>query len=210
MSSIQILEHFDLTPALEVEDACIRAGGLNRFGEPNYRLVWGWRALELRGGEHTDYDEDGYPIRTELRYEWCPRYAPKNNRFHLQVWQPPEFYGSPDDWYESTEAYIRGQRIARLGDYPKRGDYELVATMEGPKGEYVPPVASAVADMIRLHQRLRHRKRDEIRHGIESETEQKDRRRTNKYHDILDSNAVAFPWKTWVPVTGPSPRQLYS
>ena len=208
--AIRVLEHFNLTPPPSVAAACVRAGGLNRFGDPNYRLVWGWQALELRGGEVTDYDDDGYPIRTELRYEWWPRYAPKNSRFHLQVWVPPEKYGSPDDWYEITESYIRGQKVARLGDYPHRGDYELVATMEGPNGEYVAPNAQAVEDMIRLHQRVRHRKPYAIRESLNEELESRKREREQKYRDILDSQAVAFPWKTWVPVTGPSPRQIYS
>lgn len=207
---IRVIEHFDLAPPADVAAAATRVGGLNRFGGPNYRLVWGYRCLELRGGEHTDYDDDGYPIRTELRYDWWPRYTPKDNRFHLQVWMPPESYGSPDDWYETTEKYIRGERVAMLGEYPHRGDYELVATMEGPGGQYVPPDRSAVEDMIRLHQRIRHRKPSAIKQSIEDELAAQKRDRANKYRDILDSQALAFPWKTWVPVTGPSPKPIYS
>ena len=31
-----------------------RAGGLNCFGEPNYRAVWGWNRLAWIGGKFED------------------------------------------------------------------------------------------------------------------------------------------------------------
>lgn len=209
MTSIRVIEHYSLPLPPGVAEAILRAGGVNRYGEPAYRLTWGFQALELRGGEHTDYDDSGYPIRTEVRYQSWPRYSPRDNRFHLEVWMPPEFYGTPGSWLEATKKYIRGETVEQLGLYPSRGDYELVATMETPTGEYVEPHADAVADMIRLHLRTRNRTRDEIRAGIAAGLEYQKSERARKYRDILDSEAVAFPWRTWVPVTGKGPRQLY-
>ena len=207
---IKVLEQYDLRPSPEVERAVLLYGGLNRFGDPNYRLRWGFRCLELRGGEHTDYDDHGDVVRREVRYQWWPRYEPKSNRYHLEVWMPPEFYGSPDSWYAETKQYVGGQTVARLGDYPHRGDYEHVATLESPSGQFVEPTPQAVADMTRLHKRTRDRTRSEIKASIDAELDYQKTARQRKYHDILDSEKVAFPWRTWVPVTGQNPRQLYS
>lgn len=207
---IKVLEHYNLEPSPAVQDAILLVGGLNRFDAPNYRLRWGWQCLELRGGEHVDYDDHGTVLRREVRHEWWPRYAPANSRFHLEVWRPPEFYGSPRQWQDQTRAWVRGMAVAQLGDYPRRGDYEHVATMESPDGSYVEPVASVVADMIRLHQRMQSRTPSEIRAGIRADEEHKKAERVRKYRDILDSEKVAFPWRTWVPVTGKNPRQLVS
>ena len=209
-SSIRVLEHYDLCPTAEVERAVLLAGGLNRFGDPNYRLRWGYRCLELRGGEHVDHDQYGDVVRREVRYSLWPRYEPKSNRFHLECWMPPEFYGSPEEWHEQTKQYVGGRTVSRLGDYPRRGDYEHVATMESPTGQYVEPTAQALADMIWLHKRMRNRSRDEVRSAIRGGLDYEKRERSRKYHDILDSEKVAFPWRTWVPVAGQNPRQLYS
>lgn len=208
--AIRVIEHYTLPLPPGVEDAVLRTGGRNRYGGPAYRLTWGWQALELRGGEHVDTDESGSLVRTEVRYELWPRYAPANSRWHLEIWMPPEFYGSPASWLEATKKYIRGETVEQLGLYPSRGDYELVATMETPAGEYVEPVPDLVADMIRVHQRQRNRTRTEIRAGIDADLEYKKAERARKYRDILDSEKVAFPWRTWVPVSGQNPRQLYS
>src|SRR6266568_3403676 len=48
-----------------------RAGGVNRFGEANYRAVWGWNRLAWIGGKFEDRDEHGALLREciELRKE---------------------------------------------------------------------------------------------------------------------------------------------
>src|SRR5712692_7117717 len=40
-----------------------RAGGLNRYGESNYRAVWGWNRLAWIGGKFEDRDEHGALLR---------------------------------------------------------------------------------------------------------------------------------------------------
>lgn len=208
--SIECIEQYDLVPSPEIVAAVLREGGLNRFGEPNYRVRWGWRCLELRGGEHVDYDDYGGVRRREVRYEWWPRYAPASSRYHLEVWNPPEAYGCPELWESQTKAYVRGETVTQLGPFPARGDYEHVLTLQSPGGEFVQPTAEMMEAFVRLHKRTRHRTPTEIREDLAAETERKKRDRTRKYHDILDSERVAFPWRTWVPVTGQAPRQLFS
>ena len=43
-----------------------RAGGINRYGEPNYRAVWGWNRLAWIGGKFEDRDEQGKLLRERI------------------------------------------------------------------------------------------------------------------------------------------------
>ena len=126
------------------------AGGLNRYGEPNYRVVWGWNRLAWIGGKFEDRDELGDLIRevVELRQE--PKYAAVN-RWHVERWVAPEAYGSPRAWYAQTAEMAGGKCVPALGPYPQRGEYEHCFTIEGPSGEFVqltPTIVERVAQAI--------------------------------------------------------------
>jgi hypothetical protein len=128
-----------------------RAGGLNCFGEPNYRAVWGWNRLAWIGGKFAERDPTtGSLLRevVELRRE--PKY-PSVNRWHIERWVPPEVYGSPRHWYSQTIERENGVSIPALGPYPSRGEYEHCFTLEGPCREFIqltPTVAEHVARAI--------------------------------------------------------------
>ena len=147
---IRILRETHEAPA-EVEREFVLAGSRNRFGEPNYRAVWGWNRLDWIGGKWVDRDpSNGTLIRevVELRRE--PKYAPLN-RWHIERWMPPESYGSPEDWRARTLEIENGRNVAALGPYPSRGDYEHCFTLEGTGGEFVqltPAVARHIARAI--------------------------------------------------------------
>jgi len=146
---IRVLRETHEAPAAVVRELAL-AGGSNRYGEANYRAVWGWSRLGWIGGKWEDRDASGALVRevVELRLE--PKYTP-HNRWHIERWLPPESYGSPDQWYAQTLEIERGRNVAALGPYPSRGEYEHCFTLEGPRGEFVqltPAVARQVARMI--------------------------------------------------------------
>ena len=146
---IHILRETHQAPA-GVARELLLAGGGNRFGEPNYRAVWGWSRLDWIGGKWEDRDAGGALLRevVELRLE--PKYTP-HNRWHIERWLPPESYGSPEQWHTETNEIENGRSIAALGPYPSRGDYEHCFTVEGPHGEFVqltPAVARHIAGAI--------------------------------------------------------------
>ena len=122
------------TPEL-VAQRLAQAGGVNRYGEPNYRAVWGWNRLAWIGGKFEDRDKHGDLIRevVELRRE--PKY-PTVNRWHIERWMPPESYGSPRQWYAQTVERENGVAIPALGPYPYRGDYEHCFTLQSPSGAF--------------------------------------------------------------------------
>lgn len=114
-----------------VQELLRHAGGLNRLGEPNYRLVWGWNRLSWIGGKWTDRDRNGNFVREIVELRYVPKYMPFD-RWHLERWCPPEKYGSPRSWYYETLETCDGRRIPALGPYPDRGEYELSLTLEEP------------------------------------------------------------------------------
>jgi hypothetical protein len=139
-----------------VAERLTAAGGLNRFGEANYRVVWGWNRLAWIGGKFEDRDEHGRLLRevVELREE--PKY-PQVNRWHVERWTPPEAYGSQRAWYAQTVECADGKSVAALGPYPERGEYEHCFTVEGPGGEFVqltPTIVEHVARAIEFSRQL--------------------------------------------------------
>jgi len=127
-----------------------RAGGINRFGEANYRAVWGWNRLAWIGGKFEDRDEHGALLRERIELRLEPKY-PGVNRWHIERWLPPETYGSPRAWYAQTIERENGISIPALGPYPSRGEYEHCFTLESPRGQFIqltPTAAEYIARAI--------------------------------------------------------------
>lgn len=135
----------------EVTRELLLAGGVNRFGEANYRAVWGWSRLDWIGGKWEDHDAvSGTLLREVIELRREPKYLP-HDRWHIERWMPPESYGSPQEWHAATSEFVGGRNVAALGPYPSRGDYEHCFTVEGPRGEFLqltPAVARHVARAI--------------------------------------------------------------
>jgi len=179
---IQVIRETHVAPRL-VDEALRLAGGCNRFGEPNYRAVWGWSRLDWIGGKWEDRDAGGRLLRevVELRRE--PKYAP-HNRWHVERWLPPETYGSPEQWHAETIEIQNGRGIAALGPYPSRGEYEHCFTLEGPRGEFVqltPTIARYIARAIEVS---RSAPRAKGREALEERT-RREEREYDSYADAL-------------------------
>ncbi|HVB98989.1 MAG TPA: hypothetical protein VNJ12_06605 [Candidatus Dormibacteraeota bacterium] len=150
---IRVLRETKQTPK-DIERRVTLAGGRNRFGEPNFRVVWGWSRLGWIGGKWEDHDADGGLVRevVELREE--PKYFP-HERWHVERWMPPEAYGSPADWYRHTIETSGAERIPALGPYPVMGDWEHCFTIQTPKGEFLPLTPAICEEVVRRVERSR-------------------------------------------------------
>lgn len=147
---IKVIRERHETPRF-VSEALRIAGGMNRFGEPNFRAVWGANRLDWIGGKWEDRNEAGELVRERIELRRVPKYAV--DRWHIERWLAPESYGSPRMWAMQTMEREDGKAIAALGPYPSRGDYELVMTLEGPRGEFLqltPTVAERIARLVSL------------------------------------------------------------
>ena len=144
---IRVLRETHEAPASVARRLAI-AGGTNRFGEPNYRAVWGWSRLGWIGGKWEDRDPaNGVLLRETMELRYVPKYAP-HDRWHIERWLAPEVYGSPPEWYAQTLEREDGVAVPALGPYPARGEYEHCFTLQGPRGEFVqltPTVAEYIA-----------------------------------------------------------------
>jgi hypothetical protein len=196
---IHILRESHATPH-SVTARLTSAGGLNRYGEPNYRVVWGWNRLAWIGGKFEDRDESGALLRevVELRQE--PKY-PQVNRWHLERWVPPEAYGTPKQWYAQTVETTAGIRVPALGPYPQRGEYEHCFTLEGPRGEFVqltPTIVERIAHAIEWSRARSAAKRREHLYARESRN---DHSYESWAFDALDDRAPALHGQPFVTVS---------
>ena len=117
----QIPKHF--------QDFCLRIGGKNRFGGPNWRVVWGPDRREMVGGAWCDPDGTvRIEMRSVLKYDSKPVY-------HLEKWCDPVMYGDPDAWERENALILDGlvplMGIQIIGPYPWRGEYEHSFALSG-------------------------------------------------------------------------------
>jgi hypothetical protein len=142
---IQVTRETHSAP-VAVQDRIARSGGTNRYGEPNFRVVWGGSRLTWIGGRWCDRDASGTLLRERIEMRHAPKYA-QENRWHIERWAPPESYGSPENWFATTVEVEDGVRVPALGPYPSQGEYEHCFTLESADGEFI-PLSPAACDWI--------------------------------------------------------------
>lgn len=186
---IQIVRETHETPAW-AERILRVAGGINRYGEPNYRACWGWNRLTYIGGKWEDRNAAGELVRecVEIREE--PKYFPFD-RWHVERWCPPESYGSPESWKETTKELCDGRWIEALGPYPERGEYELSFTLESSSGEFVQLTPEIVRRCARLIEASRAAKPAEKKAALDRRSGQEDKSYDNYAEGVL-SDTPAF------------------
>ena len=181
---IQVLRETHETPA-HVCDRIARAGGRNRFGEPNFRVVWGGSRLAWIGGRWTDRDAHGNVIRETIEMRQEPKYIPIN-RWHIERWMPPESYGPPEEWLARTVEVENGIRVPALGPYPSRGDYEHCFALESANGEFIPLSPAACDWVVRAVEWARRQERRSSGSAIASREERRERDWDRAADDALD------------------------
>jgi hypothetical protein len=91
----------------EIEELILRSGGINPYGEPNFKIVWG----------------ETYVTRTgfgDMRLFPIPAWV-------LLKWEPPEKWGSPDSWdYEALGAYPHRGMYNPVQPFYERIDKKIV------------------------------------------------------------------------------------
>jgi hypothetical protein len=203
---IRVIRETHCTPA-SVQQRVARAGGLNRFGEPNFRVVWGGARLAWIGGRWTDRDAHGNVIRETIALRREPKYVP-HDRWHIERWLPPEAYGSPETWRAQTTEVEDGIAIPALGPYPSRGDYEHCFTLAGPRGEFIPLSPAACDWIIRAVEWARRQPRTARLAAI---TARESRRALDFDHladDIFDDAVPAFHAQPFVSIAGAASTPL--
>jgi len=105
---------------------------------------------------------------------------------------PAESYGSPEQWHAQTTEIEDGIRIAALGPYPSRGDYEHCFTLESASGEFIPLSPAACDWIVRAIEWSRRQRRTEMRGAIAAREARRERGMDRGMDDILDDAVPAF------------------
>lgn len=100
-----------LEPAREYVEHINYVGGMNRFGGPNFKIIWGQNETDVVYGT----DENGKVGRhIILKHGGVPAWF-------IDCWKPPECFGSPEFWYDYTWDWELD--VPKIGEYPHRGLY---------------------------------------------------------------------------------------
>jgi hypothetical protein len=180
-----------------IRDRLARAGGMNRFGDANFRVVWGGSRLSWIGGRWTDRDAHGNVIREAIELRQEPKYVPID-RWHVERWLPPEAYGTPDEWAMRTAEVEDGIQIPALGPYPSRGEYEHCFTLSNPDGGFM-QLSPTVCDwVVRAIQWARKQPGRAGRAAIGNREERAARDWERLADDVLDDGVPAFHGRPFV------------
>jgi hypothetical protein len=194
---IHILRETKRTPS-EIQERVTRAGGRNRFGEPNFRVVWGWSRLEMVGGKWCDRDTHGSLIREVVELREVPKYFP-HERWHLERWMPPEAYGSPEEWYRETIERADGRSVPALGPFPSRGEWEHCFTIQTPGGEFLGLTPEICDYVVRAIEWSRAQPRAKKREAV-YEAEERKRAEYDRFVDDVLWNEPRFHAQPYVVV----------
>jgi hypothetical protein len=187
-------------PGESVQRRLLVAGGVNRFGEANFRAVWGWNRLAWMGGKFEDRDENtGEVVREVVKMRFEPKY-PQVNRWHIERWLPPEIFGSPERWYGQTTVWEEGKDMPLLGPYPWRGEYESCFVLEDARGNFV-QLTATIAEMIAgAINYSRNGRRAASRAALYAREAKADLEYENWAFDVLDDAVPAFHKQPFVTV----------
>jgi hypothetical protein len=173
-----------------VERALLEAGGLNPFGQPNYRCVWGYQRGDWIGGQRY------------LKYIDRARHC---ERWHLEKWVPAESFGTPESWYSAGMVDVDGAKVNVLGAYPADGDYVRVIVFENYfTGEFVAPTADMVVEAIIRNRQHAEQSKLQIRQKIQADLAARKKAADERMDAEIGEREAAFPFRTWIATSGPT------
>jgi hypothetical protein len=187
---IRVTRETHETPA-GIQERVARAGGWNIYGEANFRVVWGGSRLCWIGGRWVDHDASGNLIRETIELRRVPKYLPEN-RWHIERWMAAETYGTPDEWRELTTEVVDGVRVASLGPYPSRGDYEHCFTLSCAGGEFLQLTGAACDWVVRAIQWSGRQGRRVRREALVEREALRERRWDRRADDLLGDAGAVF------------------
>lgn len=119
----------------EIQAACLRAGGVNRFGRPNFRVVWAPRRFEMFGDFETcRRDAAGNVVPMGPQTLGMLKYRMPDGLeegWVLERWFSPEYYGERGRHQREVvwDGPFASQR--QLPPLPQFGDYEAIESGMG-------------------------------------------------------------------------------
>lgn len=172
-----------------LQDHLTRIGGANLLGQSKFRLAWSGNRTAWTTKKWIESDKFGALSRAwfgtgvDLKY---PQPA-RRERFIVEVYRPPFFYGDRGAWYINNTKFLEGRTILPNGPYPSRGDYEYLDTVESVDelGErhFLMPTEAYLSTVVQLYHHLLGMPDWELRDQKEREDE---RKQQMTYNTILE------------------------
>lgn len=128
----------------EFQDRLDQAGGFNRYGESNFKIMWG-QALFFRAGGTWEIETAPYTGYRWLRLVDEPAWV-------ILMWVPPETESTPEAYYVAN--YDQDSGLQTLGEYPYNGKYEIVSVLRhteivnGKLEVHTMPLSSILVDLV--------------------------------------------------------------
>lgn len=116
------------TPPALAAAAVKRLSPLNPYGEPRLRLIHGSDALCYVEGWWEDHSPEGIFLRRVFERRLVHKYLSNVDCWVLEWWEPPEFWGTPEQWVASTRQWEGGRGFNECGPYPSEGDYRFLVS----------------------------------------------------------------------------------
>lgn len=104
----------------EFQDRLTKAVGVNPYGEPLWKIVWGQTATFTAGGV---WEHDHFFGYRQLMMSNGAIDGEGEPCWMVLEWRPPEKYGSAGMYYFENRDEYTG--LQTLGEYPYRGRYEV-------------------------------------------------------------------------------------
>lgn len=194
---VEVLRQYDVRPDPIYQRRINKIVGLNPFGDPLYRIVWGWSQLAWVGGLCDRYTDDGRTWLGQLFGEFLePKYSylgGQCERWILEKWIPAEMYGPRELWEDQAREIEGYEEVQALGPYPSRGDYELSTVLsDAKKGGFMQLDSSFIEDLIGLAERSRDIDAAKRRQLREEEAERSEAAFKKDVGEVWDDAAPAF------------------
>lgn len=113
-------------PPKAAAEAVKRLSPLNLYGTPRFRLTWSEDPKTWACGRFREYDDSGNFIRERFERQQISKYPFTPPCWILEIWEPPEYFGSPEMWDKQTAQYDAGEWYHEIGPYPHEGDYRCL------------------------------------------------------------------------------------
>jgi hypothetical protein len=194
----------------EFQERLTRRFGVNRFGQPNFKIEWAQSLFVVRGNVWRDKrgnEREGY----KECYQTFP-----NPGWVILRWKEPQFYGSPELYYaqtylatrvaseDPTRPYDSTRGYYAAGEYPWTGRYEALYTLNSKEVvngklevSFFPLCHFMIDTLIPMIVQFEHLSQQEkmaVRQAVQAAEEKK---KTEEIADILEAGMPSF----WGPVS---------
>lgn len=118
------------------DKAVIRICGYAHSHVPRCRVRWGMDLTTFRNGN-------------PKAVKYPPPYGKGPDRWILEPWRPPEFFGTELQWNDARYAVTDRGLIDRIGPFPRNGMYIFGMMLCAPDGSFL-PCDQGVLDFIEM------------------------------------------------------------